>query len=62
MKRLLAWAWRQSFVRFALVGGAGYLVNAAALTILTRTLYLDAAPALAGAIKSFDGVVDVRLN
>jgi putative flippase GtrA len=50
VKRLLAWSWRQSFIRFALVGGAGYLVNAAALTILTRTLYLDAAPALAGAI------------
>ena len=50
MKRLLAWAWRQSFVRFALVGGAGYLVNAAALTVFTCTLYLDAAPALAGAI------------
>lgn len=36
MTSLLAWAWRQAFVRFAAVGGAGYFVNAAALTIFTR--------------------------
>jgi putative flippase GtrA len=48
--KALTWAWRQSFVRFAVVGGAGYLVNAAALTVFTRTLKLGADPALAGAI------------
>jgi putative flippase GtrA len=50
VKRLLAWAWSQAFFRFAVVGGAGYVVNAAALTIFTRTLQLDADPALACAI------------
>jgi putative flippase GtrA len=50
VKRLLAWAWRQSFFRFAAVGGAGYAVNAAALTVFTRTLRLDADPALAASI------------
>jgi putative flippase GtrA len=50
VKRLLAWAWRQAFVRFAAVGGAGYFVNAAALTVFTRSLGLDADPALAASI------------
>jgi putative flippase GtrA len=50
VKALLAWAWRQPFIRFAAVGGAGYLVNAAALTFFTRSLHLDADPALACAI------------
>lgn len=50
MKGLLAWAWGLAFFRFAVVGGAGYVVNAAALTIFTRTLHLDADPALAASI------------
>jgi putative flippase GtrA len=47
---LIAWAWRQAFVRFAAVGGAGYLVNAAALTVFTRTLGLGVDAALACSI------------
>jgi putative flippase GtrA len=47
---LLAWAWRQAFIRFAVVGAAGYLVNAAALTIFTRTLGLGVDAALACSI------------
>ncbi len=44
MKGLLAWAWGLAFVRFAAVGGAGYLVNAAALTVFARAgLGMDAA-------------------
>ena len=50
MKGLLAWAWRQSFVRFAAVGAAGYLVNAAALTLFTRYLGLGVDAALACSI------------
>ena len=50
MKGLLAWAWRQSFFRFAAVGGAGYAINAAALTVFTRTLQMEADPALAASI------------
>jgi putative flippase GtrA len=48
VKGALAWLWRQSFVRFAVVGGAGYVVNAAALTVFTRLgLKVDAALAAA---------------
>ena len=50
MRKVLAWLWRQPFVRFAAVGGAGYFVNAAALTVFTRALHLDADPALAASI------------
>ena len=49
-KGLLARAWAFAFIRFAVVGGAGYVVNAAALTIFTRALHFDADPALACAI------------
>jgi putative flippase GtrA len=47
---LLAWAWRQAFVRFAVVGGAGYVVNAAALAVFTNIFHLPVDAALAGAI------------
>jgi putative flippase GtrA len=50
VKGLIAWAWRQAFFRFAAVGGAGYLVNAAALTLFTHTFHFEADPALACAI------------
>jgi len=50
MKAPLRWLWGLAFVRVAAVGGAGYLVNAAALTFFTRTLALGADPALAAAI------------
>ncbi|MBV9549545.1 MAG: GtrA family protein [Alphaproteobacteria bacterium] len=50
MKAVLAWAWRQAFVRFAAVGGAGYLINAAALTVFTRYLGLGVDAALASSI------------
>ena len=50
MTGVLAWLWRQAFVRFAAVGGAGYVVNAAALTVFTRVCKLDADPALAASI------------
>jgi len=50
MKGLLAWAWRQAFVRFAVVGGAGYVVNAAALALFTNAFHLAVDAALAGAI------------
>ena len=50
MSGLIAWAWGQSFVRFAAVGAAGYLVNAAALTFFTRTLGMDVDAALACSI------------
>jgi putative flippase GtrA len=50
VKGLLVWAWRHAFVRFAAVGGAGYFVNAAALTVFTRAFHFDPDPALAAAI------------
>ena len=50
MKRLLAWAWGQAFFRFAVVGGAGYVVNAAALTIFTNALHFGADFAVPAAI------------
>ncbi len=50
MSGVLAWAWRQSFVRFAAVGGAGYFVNAAALTVFTRGFGMGVDGALASAI------------
>jgi dolichol-phosphate mannosyltransferase len=46
----LSWLLRHSFVRFAAVGGAGYVVNAAALAFFTEHLHVNVDAALALAI------------
>ena len=48
--RLLARLSRHPFIRFALVGGAGYLVNAAMLALGSHWLHLPVEAALAFAI------------
>ena len=50
MKALLTWAWGQAFVRFAVVGGAGYAVNAAALALFSNVFHLPVDAALASSI------------
>ncbi len=50
MKRLAMALSRHSFVRFAFIGGCGYVVNAAMLAIGTDALHLAFEPAIAFSI------------
>ncbi|MBN9590040.1 MAG: hypothetical protein BGN85_11015 [Alphaproteobacteria bacterium 64-11] len=42
---LVAWLWRHSFIRFAAIGGLGYLLAIALLALFTGALKLEFAPA-----------------
>ena len=50
MRNLVAKLGRHPFIRFGVIGGLGYLVNAAVLAFNTYVLHLDFAPAIGLAI------------